>query len=465
MGRPDPFQRDQNYRRRLAARPYATRLRPLPVPLTDICEPPLRCLRVNSEWASHLIGAIQSLLERDAWQGSEPDVDSAIQVVERVCDMLSIDCPRDEENLVTQITWECGIGNLNGSYDGTPGSIEPDAPADNFDADATDTPAEALCRPNSLCAVLSVMVNTLLDAELQKRGGLSTLLSLSAYILGTVGALGWVAGPGLIAVTFSGILFGALGAALTGLSSLILGDTNARSEVVCCLLQNLSGKAINEANFAAACVDCGCFQNPNSITIMNAICPAFQDQNVYLHFVQLLGNAQQGCADGLLDPCLCGEWCAFFDFTASDGGWSEAEVQGATYSAGIGWVHRDATLIGQANERRINILKTHASRTITSVQIVYDYTFGHYEPAMGSSANGFFLKVGGVSVEVLDMGEVREGVERVFTWYGCQVSSGVQVKYVSSHDFVVPETFSGNIRIKSIKVQGWGTAPFGDPCP
>ena len=65
-------------------RPFDPRHVPLPAPAPDICDAPTVTICVNSEWWSHLEGMISRLLYRDAWQGTEDDIDRAIESIQEV---------------------------------------------------------------------------------------------------------------------------------------------------------------------------------------------------------------------------------------------------------------------------------------------------------------------------------------------------------------------------------------------
>lgn len=441
-----------------ARQPMATRLEPHVVPTPDLCDAPFRCLRINSEWASHIAGAIQSLIEPDAWAGTEAEIYRAQQTIERISDMLAIPCPNDEETLVTQISYESTVSNMNGQYNGTPGSINPDAPADAFDQDATDTPAEAQCRGNSLCAVVSALVNTLLNTEQQRRSIESNFLSLSAYALGAMALIPGIGAYAVAAITLSSLVLGALGVTLGGLSNAILADTAARAEVICCLLNNLYGKANTPANLAASCSPCGCFTNPNSQTILDAICGMFADPTVYLMFQELLARAQKGCADGLLDPCLCEDWCAVWDFSVNNGNWGQSVIGSADYVAGQYWNRHDYVQIGQASERRCWIRRGFSSHAITFLEVTYDYTLGYQDPPDIAPDQSLYVNL---STDLhKPFGELQQGVSRVIRWGGCVTASEIDIRLTCSKDFTFPEQYGGDARIHKVVMKGRGTFPF-----
>lgn len=82
-------------------RPY-----PLVAPATAWDDLPTRCLTVNAEWATHLLGVIDRLLELDVWIGTDEEMFAAFQAVEEIQARLSAPC--DIENY-----WLLGISGLS----------------------------------------------------------------------------------------------------------------------------------------------------------------------------------------------------------------------------------------------------------------------------------------------------------------------------------------------------------------
>lgn len=64
--------------------PYDPRHTPLPPPAVDVCAGPVFTICVNAEWWGHLSGMISRLLYRDAWAGTEAQIDDAIQSIYKV---------------------------------------------------------------------------------------------------------------------------------------------------------------------------------------------------------------------------------------------------------------------------------------------------------------------------------------------------------------------------------------------
>jgi len=73
-------------------KPYDTRFLPQPVPEDDVCDAPFVRLCFNAKYASHVDGAIGRLLERDAWEGTDEEIDRAIQAVTEILSQLGENC-------------------------------------------------------------------------------------------------------------------------------------------------------------------------------------------------------------------------------------------------------------------------------------------------------------------------------------------------------------------------------------
>lgn len=60
---------------------YATRRRPHVIPTSGIFDSPTYCIRINAEWLSHVIGALESLDQPDAWLGLPDEIFAARQQI------------------------------------------------------------------------------------------------------------------------------------------------------------------------------------------------------------------------------------------------------------------------------------------------------------------------------------------------------------------------------------------------
>lgn len=106
---------------------------PVPVPSTGIFDTPTVRVCVNSSWVSHIDGLLGRLLERDAWIGTDAEIDNAIQQVMELMttldDMGNCDVCDDLEFRIQGdvLQWNCNdtgwvdLGVVVGD-DGAPGA-------------------------------------------------------------------------------------------------------------------------------------------------------------------------------------------------------------------------------------------------------------------------------------------------------------------------------------------------------
>lgn len=60
----------------------ATRLEPQYPPTRGIFDYPYTCFKINRQWASHVLGALESLTQRDSWLGTDEQIDAAVNSIE-----------------------------------------------------------------------------------------------------------------------------------------------------------------------------------------------------------------------------------------------------------------------------------------------------------------------------------------------------------------------------------------------
>lgn len=63
---------------------YDTRQNPLPAPTQGVHDSPFMRLDINEFWWAHVSGQICRLLERDAWSGTDDEIDAAIANVAKI---------------------------------------------------------------------------------------------------------------------------------------------------------------------------------------------------------------------------------------------------------------------------------------------------------------------------------------------------------------------------------------------
>ena len=180
--------------------------------------------------------------------------------------------------------------------------------------------------------------------------------------------------------------------------------------------------------------------------------------------------ASLGTSTGDCSACGCSPlWCYFFDFEAVDnGGWSRTTAEGdnnGTYAAG--WNTSDAVntvLTPDVAQRLVNIQRTFAATRITKYEIRYSLTKGTFDV---TTAVGFRLRINGSPVADIPFNILVDNADAIYTWEGDTASvTQLQAFVRTSRDQSAPYAYSGAATIKSIKVEGYGTNPFGaDNCP
>lgn len=318
-------------------RHFAPRRNPLPAPAPGIFDFPYACVTINQSWASHIIGVLEPLTQRDAWAGSTPEVQRAQQEIEKLLELLSKMCEDpcvmpeqfccDETNeLLTDIKALLGqmvtgqkksnivqnntnnfmiqqrAADLRALDDGTdPRSFAPDAPI-NFDTDPTDTSMEQIIkRSNGLCSAVGSYVQEAI------RGAISGYDSQTALYIGidiALAAAAVVFPPAAAGL----VLFGPL-AFESAYKKAALTDPQAIQDAICCMVAGLQGKEISFENFKGAMNggnDCGFGATGNSAIVAGEIDQVWNSNpDNYRLFVAALG-ASANASSGTQELCPCG---------------------------------------------------------------------------------------------------------------------------------------------------------------
>lgn len=178
------------------------------------------------------------------------------------------------------------------------------------------------------------------------------------------------------------------------------------------------------------------------------------------------------CAD-----CDCtNAWCYTFDFTGGSAhGWTFANNSagspfGSAASGGIMYGDlRDPATTGSAFRRIVMERSFPFSATLTRILVEYDYTFG----GDGSSGTVFIdTRVDNVTVQSFTRQNIIDGVFNPSGTGGTQEWTGevldadsVRLDWSARIDSTSPYTYSGNVRIKTVTLEGTGDNPFGsDNC-
>ena len=198
-------------------------------------------------------------------------------------------------------------------YDGTPGSVNPEAPGDKFNGDNSGARNDALCT-----AVYAYVLHKVLETYWLYLGMLTTSALATGFAGWTV--LGLIVG-GVVTV-IAGLAFAKVNAAAN--------DEQANKNVACSLLDALKGKDTTQAEFIAA-INGLSGATENEQTIVQILKNGAGDIRNYLHFLDLLGQAYAGSVAGC--PCNdCPDPCTEL---------AHAIIDGAPAHAGCIWSRPD----------------------------------------------------------------------------------------------------------------------------
>lgn len=414
----------------------------LPEQLTDH---PLLCVKMlipdNDEYRAAFLGAIDSLQEWWNWEKSYQPGDTRASQAASYWRQLILDhlCIRYGQHVITncddlqdqqfyqlrQQSNKVINAQRKAAYNGTPGSINVNAPSDFFDGSGSTAREQALCS-----AVNDYVRSRILETLNLYRYN----LALAGFAAGLAGWLGGVFGliGGGIAVIIAALQLQPIEEAAA--------DEDAINEVVCLLFDDLKGVAITPANFTARinALAAGTGTFATIVTILKATSAAAE--NYYL-FVDLLGewyiNALAGASDC---PCDIG-WCYEFDFTLSDGGWVQAAAGNAQYVSGQGW--KTSTAVGI-----IFIKKAMTPGTaITSIRVVASAT----------------AAAGGVGIRSPMPFQNAPAGDSDFIFTVSYVGSEITAAFDSNFGGGNNPAYTG--AITKVVVKGTGTNPFGsDNC-
>jgi len=322
------------------------------VPISDILDAPLYCLKFNEEWKSHIIGAVSTLQKWSAWIGDDDDTNTGTRQITKFLaqDFEDCgDCPDIPEIIADDTYFETeyipkiwGIyysetesyyDALEIAYDGTPQSVAPLVPA----AAPNEIADNALCYALNRFVELYASQKTCL---IQSQNWLESLLSDMANAANDF----YNAATNLILPFYTPNIFSCFvddTAALTALA-----DTAAHEELACFLLDELMGVAMSQANFDAAILDAATTLTGNAQDIACLI-NNDNSERVYISFLQGYNIALERQADSQeLDcPCLTDTyWMIVWDFSLGDGDFVPGLSSGREQSlySGSDWRNRSS---------------------------------------------------------------------------------------------------------------------------
>lgn len=182
----------------------------LPIPGAGVFDDPIRCYKLNNEWAKTILGFLTHLTENYVWDETTGDTQAALEAVIEF--MIGEDCGMDCNEVddcldtipdwiaITNLTYQNAVNapetsaqELAAQYDGTPQSIASDMPVDTPDSQESNLLCYALhafvgywaatkAAEISLTNALQTAMNAILEAAKRIVG--SNNLGLLGSILG-----------------------------------------------------------------------------------------------------------------------------------------------------------------------------------------------------------------------------------------------------------------------------------------
>lgn len=182
-------------------------------------------------------------------------------------------------------------------YDGTPTSINPDAPTTNFGASGD--------RYDALCAALMAFVYQYAKAQAEAviAGQITAFAALSLIAVLLIPGLNvfYLAGAAIALIAGGGIVGVSTSVAIAALT-----DTSALNEVVCYMRDTLKGQSVTQANFAASLVTYPFSVGTHAAIVADFLKATLNDN--YLCFLDMLGQAYSGTINNEpLPECPCEE--------------------------------------------------------------------------------------------------------------------------------------------------------------
>jgi len=215
---------------------------------------------------------------------------------------------------------------LYNRYDGTPTSVNPECPTDNFNGNGSTA------RESALCMGLDAWTKSYIEAWVKQAALVLGLVAIGGWLF-AVPVLGWVAY----------IIAG--GAAFFALSYYnALTDEDVVFNVLCCWLDNLYDVAISRANWQAQLEACDFESGSDEYKVWQVLCSEVTTDKQWCAFLDALGNAYPLAELGVQDcPCEeCEDWTYKIDFRAGNQSFSASPANRATHTANQGWGHGTA---------------------------------------------------------------------------------------------------------------------------
>lgn len=336
---------------------------------------------------------------------------------------------------------------LTDAYDlGGISGINADTPTDYYNGDDSPDRIDALC----------------MACDTYVRSYLNQFLTKAAIFVGLISILGiFVASTPIIGL-IAGVIVGGF-AYMTQVAVDACNDSDAVSDVVCCMFNGLYGQAVNQSNFISSLDACGFEIGSNAAILRDLVASDLsQDKNWY-SFLNALGNSWLYLNAGADFDCDCvpvDTWSHYFDFEVSNGGFVRVTTgvgsgTAGVWTSGVGWVATNTFYPSSTYRKIVYLQKTFTPTVITKILVTYDLTKGTWvNPAEFIIAD----RATGLPNADLTYAASVNGNAQTIELNGSANLSSFTLRHLSSLNNV--NSYSGSAVIKSVYIEGEGVDPF-----
>lgn len=338
---------------------------------------------------------------------------------------------------------------LQAAYDGTPESVNPSAPSDEFDGVADTT------RENALCTAAAAFVRQFAARKAQQ---IKIVAAATAAAIGLAGIL--IPGLGWGLAALAGVTIGAA-VSLVGISTsaaiAALEDQAALDAVACCLTDGLTGQAVNQANFETGLDACSFSTGSNAAIVRDFMVQILAEN--YLVFLDLLGDAKDALDASQDVYCPCGAWCRQYDNDSGLSLFTSGTTTPPTWD-GAKW-NGVASTDGGTLRRIASVEKPFLVPTIVD-RIEFDYSLTKGTINLTSAACLNIIKDGTGTVLVSQSYAATSNTSGgTFVWTGLETLNSVRLQVSSARG-----ASNGTCTITAVRIYGSGQEPSdGEVCP
>jgi len=415
------------------AEPIPSFEQPVPAPDIDPDSGWLLQVMYSIDWLQVLLGALTQLLQSTTWdEDNEDDLMLAQNRAMLLMNILAgsaVSTPGLTAAQTTVYKYDADSDTTQVSFDG--GTTAQDAPGVDPRHQTTFPPNMGTNQPCDSASSVVAWIENLISTSTTIIGTGSDATSLAAFMLGLLVDLGPF-----------GILIDLITAVALGLVSLGADVINLNmtadvyQQFLCILLANMDSSGRLTAD-ALATVE-------SQVTSEIGGIPA----DILNPILSLMGEGginNAGSTQHMTGDCAsCEEWCYQWDFTTSDGGWSADPTNGGTWVDGAGW----EASVGSGGTNSCYITLTVPSlATVTAWTLVYSAVDND-----GSDLIRFYDD-SSLTYDYTDPTSGDTFTDRTIS--GGAFSAAVNFMRISGH------WPSGSVTIKSFKIGGTGTNPFG----